>query len=73
MKIDIIELYTNSPYELKIVLIVGVLFLIYKGIIKIPFLPIGNKTTHDGCNLQHDIDRIIKESVEKSQSIFRGR
>lgn len=71
MKIDIIELYTNSPYELKIVLIVGVLFLTYKGAIKIPFLPIGNKTTHDGCNLQHDIDRIIKESVEKSQSILR--
>ena len=71
MRIDIIELYNNSPYELKIVIIVGLLFLAYRGVIKIPFIPIGNKTTHDGCNLQHDIDRIIKESVEKSQKILR--
>lgn len=43
MNIDILELYNNSPEEVKIIIIVGVVFLSYKGVIKIPWIPIGNK------------------------------
>ena len=39
----IIELYDKLPTELQTVFLIVVLFLGYKGIVKIPWIPIGNK------------------------------
>jgi len=44
MKFDIVlELYNKLPTELQTIFLIVVLFLAYKGVIKIPWIPIGNK------------------------------
>lgn len=62
--VDIIVAAT--PIE-RFLLIVFTLFLARWGVIKIPFIPYGNKKNHDGCSLESD----MMANIEKQSTIIR--
>jgi len=55
-----------SPVE-RFLLIIVTILLARWGIIKIPFIPYGNKKTHEGCSLQSD----MLKNIEKQSTIIR--
>lgn len=55
-----------TPIE-RFLLIVGAILLARYGIIKIPFIPYGNKKSHNGCSLQPE----MLKNIEKQSQIIR--
>ena len=69
----LLELYNKLPAELQTISIIVVIFLSYKGIIKIPWIPIGNvkKKSHANCPLYSDL--LKREKIKEDIKCIREK
>ena len=58
----------SLPPQMQTIVIIIVLFLGYKGILKIPFIKKKEIKTHDGCPLFGDHERLIQEAVKRAET-----